>query len=152
MLGARIFVDWENRELRIRDVEADPGRIVWSLIINRYCGVFGAEKMAFMLADTQEVEARIRAVDARGNDARLDGIPQWSSSNEEILLVDADADGMGALIAAVGPLGTAQVQVRVDADLGEGTRELTGILDVEVVAGEAVAIEIVPGQPTTHGG
>lgn len=93
MHGTRILVDWDIREIRIADAYPDASRILWSLMFDKFTGVFGVEKMAFMLADNQEV----------------------------------------------------------DADLGTGTRDLTGILDVDVVGGEAVAIEIIPSEPTTQG-
>ena len=40
---------------------------------------------------------------------------------------------------ASGETGTAQITATADADLGEGVRELITLLDVNVVAGEAVA-------------
>lgn len=105
--------------------------------------------MAFMLADDQQVSVAFTAVDRRGNPARLDGAPVWSSSDPLILTVTPNDDNSAAVLA-VGPTGTAQVQVTVDADIGSGIRNLVGILDVEVVAGEAVSLDLVPGTPTTQ--
>jgi hypothetical protein len=56
-------------------------------------------------------------------------------------------DGLSAQIDAVGPLGNFQVTVTVDADLGEGVKPLIGILDVEVVASEAVVVNFQAGTP-----
>lgn len=41
-------------------------------------------------------------------------------------------DGMSAVVTTTGKLGTAQVSVKVDADLGAGVTELVGVLDIEV--------------------
>jgi hypothetical protein len=105
--------------------------------------------MALMLADDQQVDVAFKAIDSRGNPARIDGEARWASSDESVLEVFPNDDN-SATALAVGPLGTAQVQVKIDADLGDGVRELVGILDVEVVAGEAVALELVPGTPSAQ--
>ena len=43
--------------------------------------------------------------------------------------------------------GAAQVNVTADAQIGEGVTEITGVLDVEVKAGQAVALNIAAGAP-----
>lgn len=88
--------------------------------------------------------------DKKGNPAPIDDTvpPEWFSSNTDIVTVTPDPnDGKKATISAVGPLGTAQVNVRVDVDTSEGTKPGIGVLDVEVVAGEAALITIEPGTP-----
>jgi len=103
--------------------------------------------MAFTLTDIQQVTLAITAVDARGNPAKLDGAPVWATSDAALLTVTPSADGMSCVATAVGPLGTAQVTVTADADLGAGIRELTGLLDIEIIASEALNVTIVPGTP-----
>ena len=103
--------------------------------------------MAIILTDTQKVAASIQPVDAKGNPALVDGIPTWSVSDPELLLLVVASDGMSATIFTVGKLGNGQVVVESDADLGEGFIPLQGILDVTVVAGQAVALNIVTGLP-----
>ena len=49
----------------------------------------------------------------------------------------------GAVVRAV-ELGQVQITATADADLGEGTRELVTLMDVTIVAGEAVAGVIQP--------
>lgn len=100
-----------------------------------------------ILQDDRKVSLTFSALDARGNPARIDGMPVWGSSDESLLLVEASDDGMSAVVTPTGPVGIGQVSVRVDADLGAGVREVIGLLDVEVVGGEAVSIVIVPGEP-----
>ena len=103
--------------------------------------------MAFTLTDIQQVTLAITVVDARGNPAKLDGAPVWTTSDAALLTVVPSEDGMSCVATAVGPLGTAQVTVTGDALIGEGVRELFGVLDVEIVASEALNITIVPGNP-----
>ena len=43
---------------------------------------------------------------------------------------------------------TKQVNVKADADLGEGVTEIIGTLDVEVQAGAAVSMTVNAGTPT----
>jgi hypothetical protein len=101
----------------------------------------------FVLTDLQKVKVSVGFVDAAGNPAKVDGVPQWSSSDETILTVAAAEDGMSAEVVTVGPLGTAQVAVRADADLGEGIKEILATQGFEVVGSEAVAANFTVGTP-----
>lgn len=103
--------------------------------------------MQVTLTDVQNVDASITIVDAKGNDAPVDGAPVWAASDPAGILVVQALDGLTASIAAVGPLGTYQVTVNADADLGAGVVPLIGILDVVVVASQAVAISFGLGTP-----
>lgn len=99
------------------------------------------------LKDTQQVTLSIQPVDKKGNPAAIDGKPEWASSNSEVLSVEPAADGMSAVAKAVGPLGSAIVSVKVDADLGEGVSELSGVLEVQVFGSGAVSVDITAGTP-----
>ena len=104
--------------------------------------------MALILTDEQKVGLTVSFTTAAGNAATVDGVPTWVSSDETILTVaDIGADGMSCSILTVGPVGTAQVSVTADADMGEGTRQITGLLDIEVRAAEAVSANIAAGEP-----
>jgi hypothetical protein len=96
-------------------------------------------KFMFTLPDDKTASAAISYVDAKGNAAKVDGAPEWTSSDPTVLAVNAAPDGLTAEILPVGPLGTAQITVKADADLGAGVVELVTLADVEVVAGSAVA-------------
>jgi len=102
---------------------------------------------SMLLTDTQEVDLSIAPKDAKGNPAAVEGAPVWASSDPTILTVEAAADGLSAVAKAVGPLGTAQVSVTADADLGEGVKSISGTMDFEVQAGEAVSLGISAGTP-----
>lgn len=102
--------------------------------------------MAFILADDEKVSASATFVDAAGNVAPVQGAPVWASSDESIVTVTDNGDGT-VTITSVGPLGTAQVSVTADADLGDGVTNIVGTADIEVVASQAVAASIGLGTP-----
>ena len=101
----------------------------------------------FTLKDDENVPVSIKPVDAKGNAARVDGKPEWSSNDTAIATVTASDDGLSAVVGGGTKLGTARITVKVDADLGPGVREIIGVLDVEVVGGEAVSVTVTPGVP-----
>ena len=103
--------------------------------------------MALILTDEQQVPLSVSFTTAAGNPAIVDGAPVWTSSDENIVTVQPAEDGLSAVALTVGPLGVAQVSVTADADLGEGTRTITGLLDIEVRAAEAVVANIGAGAP-----
>lgn len=104
--------------------------------------------MANILPNTHKVPLSLKVEDIAGNPATLDGAAVWSVSDPDILtLEDISADGLTATAVAVGPPGTSQVNVTADADLGEGVRTLTALIDIEVRPSEAVALSIAFGTP-----
>jgi len=105
--------------------------------------------MAIQLTDVQKVALSISAVDAAGNPAPIENAT-WQSSNPAVLSVTASTDGLSAVATTAGQLGTAQVQVSVDARIGEGEVVLQGVLDVEVIASEATALNVAAGVPESR--
>lgn len=100
-----------------------------------------------ILTTVQKCTLTLAPVDAKGNPAALDGVPQWTTSDAAVASITPAADGLSAVVTALS-LGTAQIGVVADADLDSGeTRELTGTLDVEVKAAEAVTLGISTGTP-----
>lgn len=55
---------------------------------------------------------------------------------------------MSATLTPIGPLGSFSVQVKADADLGEGVKEIIGELAVELSAGDAEVIALSAGAPS----
>ena len=97
---------------------------------------------------SQSLPLFVAFVDAKGNVATVDGAPAWAVSDESLATLVVAADGLSAVIMPVGPLGSFKVQVKADADLGGGVKEILGELDIELVGGEAVAVNISAGEPT----
>jgi hypothetical protein len=86
-------------------------------------------------------------VDAFGNPAKTDGPTSWQSSDPSIVTATVapdDATTNTAVLTSVGPIGPAQVQATADADMGAGTRSITAVCNVTVIAGEAVGGVIRP--------
>lgn len=103
--------------------------------------------MSLLLTDVQKVTLTVAPLDAAGNPGKIDGKPTWTSSDESIATVAASDDGLSAVVTAVGPLGTVQIVAKADADLGEGVKEISGTLDIEVQGSEAVSLGINAGTP-----
>lgn len=98
----------------------------------------------FILRATQSVDLTADAVDKRGNPAAVQD-PVWESSDPSVLAISGT--GTTATASAVGGLGIATVTLTADADLGDGVSSLTGLLDIEVVAGDAAVFNISTGTP-----
>jgi hypothetical protein len=101
--------------------------------------------MAFILKDSQQADLSVTVLSRAGNPAPVDN-PKWESDNPDVVAVEA-ADGTNARVVAVGPVGTATVTFTADGDLGDGVKELKGVLDVEVVGGDAAVLNITPSAP-----
>lgn len=103
--------------------------------------------MALVLTDAQKVALSVAFTTKAGNPASVDGAPQWVSSDPTVIQVVQSEDGLSAEAIAVGPLGVAQVSVTADADLGEGVSTITGVLDIEVKASQAVFAIVAAAAP-----
>jgi hypothetical protein len=97
------------------------------------------------VTNSQQATATITPVDKFNNPAPVDGVPVWASSDETIVTVTPADDGLSALVKAVGPLGSANVSVTADADMGAGVVTIFGTLSVDVTPGQAVGITITLG-------
>jgi hypothetical protein len=100
-----------------------------------------------ILTDSQKVTLSIKPVTKAGNPAPVDGKPTWSLGCEDHLKLEVSEDGLSAVISSLGKLGVCQVNVKADADLGEGVEEIAGAIDIEVKAGKAVNLGIDAGAP-----
>lgn len=108
--------------------------------------------MATDLRDDQRFTAEVEFRDRRGNPAPVDA-PDWTTDNSELLILeplppDADRPNVAACrITPVGPLGTATVTLRADADPGDGVREIVASGELRVVAGSAIQAKMTFGLP-----
>lgn len=97
---------------------------------------------------TQAVPVSLSITDKKGNPAKVDGAPQWAVTAPELATLAVAEDGLSAVVTPVGPIGAFKVQVKADADLGEGVKEIMGELDVELTAGDAEVIALSAGAAT----
>jgi hypothetical protein len=104
--------------------------------------------MELVITDSQEFKVEIQAVDKAGNPGTLASVPVWSVSDPTILTVVPAADGMSAVVSAVGKLGAAQVNVTGEGDPTPGVNTITGTLAVQVGGGKAVSLKLTAGTPT----
>ncbi|MBK8199229.1 MAG: hypothetical protein IPK75_12770 [Acidobacteria bacterium] len=95
----------------------------------------------------QELPVHISPRDSRGNIARVDGPPVWKSSDEALVEILPGADEFDKVVRPKGIVGAALITCTVDADLGEGVKNLVGQLTVTVLPGEASTLAINAGTP-----
>ena len=96
----------------------------------------GLETM--ILPADKKVTVAVLWKDKKGNVAPVDGIPIWESSDSTVAALTVAPDGLSASVAG-GLIGLCQISVTADADLGEGVTNVAAILEVEVLAGQAVS-------------
>ena len=105
--------------------------------------VWGGETMASIIKATGRAHVRVKQfLDAKGNVTTAENLV-WSSGDDALLGVTPDADTMGAWFAPVGPV-TPLVQGQLTADpvLGTGEGVLTGIVEFQVIPGDAAMVEL----------
>src|SRR5262245_27021921 len=125
--------------------EDRPPGFLWTI---SHDGVIIKDATMLALPNDHKVTAYIQPVDATGNPATIDGLASWSSSNAQIAdLANISPDTLSADVVPGTVLGTCQINVQADADLGSGITNITGVLDVQVVAGQAVGFTIQTSAP-----
>lgn len=97
---------------------------------------------------TQKLPLSIKPVDKFGNDAKVDGKPEWSLTDPALGDLAVSDDGMSCELTPKGPVGSCIVQVSADADLGEGVKAILGELPMEFLAGDAESLSISAGAPS----
>ena len=106
--------------------------------------------MSFILTDEQQVAATVSFLDALGNTTTDDGIPVWAAVDATLLNVVAAADGLSAVITAVGPEGDTQVTCTANPADGSGTPIVLS-QDIQIVGSAATSGTFVLGTPTAKG-
>lgn len=103
--------------------------------------------LSIILQDDKQIRLTIHPVDKAGQPAKVDGAPNWSSSDPAVIDVVPDADGLSALCVTKGPQGTAVVTVAADADLGSGVTNISDTAAFTVIGGTAVGLGLEASQP-----
>ena len=104
------------------------------------------DDLMLTLTSTQKAALSVTAVDAKGNPAPVENVV-FIGSDPAVAVVQTNASDPTKATVFGRTVGTMQVRVTADADIGEGEKELAGLLDVEIVAAEAVALGITAGTP-----
>lgn len=101
--------------------------------------------MAFQMHDFEQVTLTVEALDAEGNPAAV--TTAWASSDEVVASVKDNGDGTALVVASpgAGGLGTTTITATV-TDNSDGDQHI-GTFDIEVVAGDAVVVNISAGTP-----
>ena len=100
--------------------------------------------MLVLTAD-QKVVLTASYQDRYGNPAPIDGQPAWETSADGIVTVTPSEDGLSAEVVTVGQIGTVQVRASADAVPGSETKLIIGVLDIQVVGGEARVVTLSAG-------
>jgi hypothetical protein len=101
--------------------------------------------MAFQMHDFEQVTLSVEALDSEGNPA--DVTTAWASSDEVVASITDNGDGTALVVASpgAGGLGTTTITASV-TDNSDGDVHI-GTFDIEVVAGDAVVVNIAAGTP-----
>lgn len=107
------------------------------------------EEAKMKLTDIEKVALAIQPLSAAGNPAPVESVA-WAVSDPSILSLTPSEDGLSCSVVTTGALGAARVNVTADADLGEGIVTLEGFIDFEIVASQAVNLNIAAGTPESR--
>src|SRR5438552_12098989 len=105
----------------------------------------GGPIVAFQLHDSEQVTLTVEALDSEGNTAAAS--VAWSNSDDTIVAVTDNGDGSALVVASpgAGGLGTSTITCDV-TDTSDGDVH-SGTFDVEVIAGDAISVNITAGTP-----
>lgn len=102
--------------------------------------------MALTAKPGQYVTGSVAPLDRKGNPAVVDGVIYTSSNTAVAEVLQDPEDKLKFRINTIG-VGTAQIDVIVDAQLGEGERNISGFIAVEVQPEEAVNLGFTFSEP-----
>lgn len=116
---------------------------VFAKTVQFYCMIGGRKvRVVEMFMKKDDVlDLSIGFEDKEGNAAKVDGVPAWALTDEKMGKLDIAADGMSAAFFPQA-VGKCVLQVKADADLGEGVKEIIGEMEIEISALEAVKVNI----------
>jgi hypothetical protein len=100
--------------------------------------------VALQLHDSEQVSVVVEALDAEGNEAAA--TTTWESSDDTVASVRDTGAGSATITASPGAGGLGNATIRaIVTDTSDGDTHV-GTLEVEVVAGDAVTVNIIPGE------
>ena len=99
--------------------------------------------MAFQLHDFEQIPLSVEALDTEGNPAAV--TIAWSSSDDTVVAVTDNGDGTALAVASPGEGGLGFASVMASVTNNDDGTVLEGTFDIEVIAGDAVAVNIIAG-------
>lgn len=112
-------------------------------------GQFFEGATSMQMTDTQKSTITLRPVDKAGNPAPVQaGSVVWDDSEVKTVAgVTPSADGLSIDVVSAGPLGSGQLRVSADADLGDGVVTISDAIQITIVAGQAVGLGLTASEP-----
>ena len=108
--------------------------------------------MALTIKDTDlpgTVDVTVSFKNAKGNPAKVDGVPVWTASDPTVIdSVTPAADGMSAKLHITDTNGASQLTVNADVDMGPGVSNKDFVDTISVIPGDAVAADFAFGTVT----
>ena len=104
-------------------------------------------KQMITINENQRVLLTAEALSAKGNIAPIDGPVVWTVTTGSQFVTLTPVDDLSVYVVAIGPIGNAIVEASADADLGSGQTFITNTIEVEVIGGQAITLNIIPGIP-----
>lgn len=99
------------------------------------------------LGDSEHATATIAPLDKAGNPATVQAGSTVFAVSDPSLVTVTPVDDTSAVVQAIGPLGSFDLTVSADADLGDGVVTITDSLTINVVAGVAANLGLGLGVP-----
>jgi hypothetical protein len=137
------------------DLLDEPAVLCQVTAIHNGFTVKGIGNMAYQMSVATKIELGVTYVDANNNPASVDGPVDWTVSDSTLGTIQPvtplppgyPENGV-IMFVPVGPTGQVQVTASADVDMGAGVKPLATLLDINLLAGEAVAGTISPiGDP-----
>lgn len=109
--------------------------------------VNGKDTPMLKMKYNEKADCTLVLLDDNQQPAFPDGVPVWASTSPDVFSVVPSADGMSASVVGLKP-GSGQINVTLDADMTEARREITGLEDVTILAGEVATVQLQTGNVT----
>lgn len=102
--------------------------------------------LSITIDDTQKVKVTLNPVDSKGNPAKLDGAPIWTSDGGGSAVTPAE-DGLSADLISSDLPSTTVFTVTADADLGAGVVNIADQVTLIVINAMASSLGLTAGTP-----
>jgi hypothetical protein len=133
-MTTELKIDWKNQTLLLKE-SLDQAKPHLVFTVQTSGITFKGKNIMFLLPDDRTATIIVDPVDAKGFSAPVEDLV-FSSSDEAVVTIDTVG-----LITPTG-IGTANINVTADSLIGEGVVTIAGILEVQVVAGQAVSLAV----------